>query len=593
MIRTLVATEAKQHLRDPLTLVLMVGMPVLLYPLLGAAGVRLSARQEEAADARQLTVGVEGAFELPAGLTAVPLAAGEGGEIAVREGRVQAAVRVGEPTDVWFDSREPASRDARDKVVEAVRAAAHQRAALRVTEVDAVSPAQRYREAAARAAPGILVFTMLLGGVYTALDLVTGERERGTLETLLVTSVDRRKVLFAKFLLVLGLTWTTAALSLVSGWAGAWLLTPIDIPFGMVALALALFVPLAVVLAAILLLVAAWVPDFKTGQVATMPLLAFPALAAGAAMAPSVAFTPFIAALPITNLSVALREVLIGHVDPLPLAVCAITSTVYAGAALWAATLMLGREDVVLGARGPAQRRLRNDYRIDAAVLYLIGVGLLWFIGQAAQTWDAFWGMAITQLGLFVPLALAAPSYFGLPVRETLGLRAFSLRDLALAVAIGLCAPGIGLTAQWLQGFVLTTPTGLFDTMIDLKQPLWQILVMYAILPGLCEELLFRGAFFGLLRKNTGAVGTVVVAAIAFGLFHLSLFRIVPTATLGILLGTLAWRGRSTGVSMVAHALNNAVALCLGVLWPTLEFGWWAPALGGVAIGLVVGVGHK
>ncbi len=576
-----------------MTLALMVGVPVLLYPLLGAAGVSLSARQEDAAEARRVVVGVAGEIDLPAGVTAIPLGVEAGGEIAVREGRVNAAVVVGEPTEIWFDSREAPSRDARAKIVDAVRAAAHEKAEIRVTEVDEVTPAARHREGAARAAPGILVFTMLLGGVYTALDLVTGERERGTLETLLVTAVDRRKVLFAKFLLVLLLTWTTAALSLVSGWVGARLLTDIDISFPTVIFALVLFLPLAVVLAAVLLLVAAWVPDFKTGQVATMPLLAFPALAAGASMAPSVSFTPFIAALPITNLSVALREVLLGRVDILPLAICGLSSTVYAGGALWAAAAMLGREDVVLGARGPAQRRLRNDYRIDAAIVYVIGLALLWFVGQAAQTWDPFWGMGITQLGLLAPLALAAPAYFGLPMRETLGLRRMRLRDLGLAAAVGLCAPGIGLTAQWLQGFLLTTPSELFDGMIDVDRPLAQILLMYAVLPGLCEELLFRGAFLGLVRKNTGAVASVLLTALAFGFFHLSLFRVIPTAVLGILLGALALRTRSIGASMLTHVLNNAVALTLAVLCPTLEYGWWAPALGVVGIAGVFFAGQR
>ncbi|MEQ1507521.1 MAG: ABC transporter permease subunit, partial [Myxococcota bacterium] len=55
----------------------------------------------------------------------------------------------------------------------------------------------------------MLLLLLLANGLFTALDLLTGERERGTLETLLASRADRRVVLGAKALVVLGATLTT------------------------------------------------------------------------------------------------------------------------------------------------------------------------------------------------------------------------------------------------------------------------------------------------------------------------------------------------------------------------------------------------
>ena len=90
----------------------------------------------------------------------------------------------------------------------------------------------------------------------------------------------------------------------------------------------------------------------------------------------------------------------------------------------------------------------------------------------------------------------------------------------------------------------------------------------------MCEELLFRGAFFGLWRTKASPWVACVVTAAAFGLFHLSIFRFFPTAVLGMALGALSLRSRSVLPGMLAHALNNSffmVAMAYG--W-TVEVNW-------------------
>jgi membrane protease YdiL (CAAX protease family) len=91
--------------------------------------------------------------------------------------------------------------------------------------------------------------------------------------------------------------------------------------------------------------------------------------------------------------------------------------------------------------------------------------------------------------------------------------------------------------------------------------PLWQLALALAVLPPICEELLFRGALLHGLRKRLGPVGLCVVVGLIFGIFHLALFRLVTTSFLGIILTAVALMTGSVFPGILWHAVNNAIPL--------------------------------
>jgi membrane protease YdiL (CAAX protease family) len=92
---------------------------------------------------------------------------------------------------------------------------------------------------------------------------------------------------------------------------------------------------------------------------------------------------------------------------------------------------------------------------------------------------------------------------------------------------------------------------------------LWLDVVALALAPALCEEALFRGLALPSLATRLGGRAAIVVTALLFAAFHLSLYRFVPTALLGILLGALRWRSGSLWPAVAFHAANNALVLTL------------------------------
>jgi len=90
---------------------------------------------------------------------------------------------------------------------------------------------------------------------------------------------------------------------------------------------------------------------------------------------------------------------------------------------------------------------------------------------------------------------------------------------------------------------------------------LFAALLTIAVLPAICEEVLFRGVLLRGLASRFHAPLAIGIAAVVFSLYHLNPVQLIPTFTLGLVLGLIALRAGSSLPTMIAHALNNTIAL--------------------------------
>jgi len=163
--------------------------------------------------------------------------------------------------------------------------------------------------------------------------------------------------------------------------------------------------------------------------------------------------------------------------------------------------------------------------------------------------------------------------------------RAWALRPPKAAVwpAILLLIPAtniMGIGIFRLANLFIPVPTQVLEQFAQSIMPkelsAWQMILFLAILPGICEELAFRGTLlYGLRRRFRPAVLAIVVGII-FGFFHVSYFRIIPTGFLGIILTTLALLTGSVFPGIVLHVGNNAFAYLISIRhYPIEKMGWW------------------
>jgi len=208
--------------------------------------------------------------------------------------------------------------------------------------------------------PYFIIFLCLTGAMYPAMDLTAGEKERGTMETLLCCPAARTDIVLGKFLMVLTGSLGAVVLSLVSmgvtvAAAGslwgpgaalpAGLAISID-PLGVLGV-LAMVVPVAVLFSALLFTISLFAKSFKEAQSYLTPLLLIVILPAMAAMLPGVELSARLAAVPILNVSLVSKEMLSGVWHWGYIAVIFGSTALYAAAALAVAVMMFRREDVV------------------------------------------------------------------------------------------------------------------------------------------------------------------------------------------------------------------------------------------------------
>jgi len=607
--------ELRHLLRDPATLLLVFVLPLAVLPLsLWSFHTMDRAKAGDEVDPDEDPLGVGGDASLAGwiedgdGIRWIDGAlADDGGplaEVTLDPGLRQATIAYRSSS---ADSRKAATRLAEvvrrhgDAEVDAALAAAGApvtRAELVTVETrDHATARQRTGLRIGRILPLALIFLVLTGALYTALDVFTGEKERGTLETLLSSRVDRRSVVIAKFATVLLLSLAAGAVGLAA-FAGAVASGAMRSPDGALVLSpatalvlCALLVPVAVQLAAAMTVIAAYAPDYKKGQALAMPAMLAVIAPAGLAAMPGIELGVAIALAPVAGVALAMRDALAGDLGAGLGALVAAVSLAYAAAALWAGARLMGRESVLLGGRSTAARHARGNHVPEALGLFGVTVLLLWFLGSIGQQASMTWGMLFTQVALLAGPAVVAVLYLGLPLRRTLSLRDPHPVDLLLAVAAGCGLPAIGLTISALQDPIVPVPDAFAQQMQDAvvgDHSLLVVLATFALLPAVCEEILFRGAIQGMLRRTLPPLALCLLVGALFGAFHLSVSRALPTGALGALLAYAGLRTRSLAVPMVMHALNN------GLMLAAVHQGWLdeeadlSPALlaGGAALSL-------
>ena len=82
-----------------------------------------------------------------------------------------------------------------------------------------------------------------------------------------------------------------------------------------------------------------------------------------------------------------------------------------------------------------------------------------------------------------------------------------------------------------------------------------------ALTPAICEELLFRGYLQRQVERKWGAMTSIVLVGVFFGLYHLRLTQVVPLSLLGIWMGYAVWASGSLWTGMLVHVLNNGFAV--------------------------------
>ena len=92
-------------------------------------------------------------------------------------------------------------------------------------------------------------------------------------------------------------------------------------------------------------------------------------------------------------------------------------------------------------------------------------------------------------------------------------------------------------------------------------------LLMIALTPAICEELLFRGYVQRQAERSMGIIWGIVFTGVIFGAYHMQLTKVFPLSILGLYLAYLTWRTGSILPAILVHFANNAFAVILSIFF--------------------------
>ena len=231
----------------------------------------------------------------------------------------------------------------------------------------------------------------------------------------------------------------------------------------------------------------------------------------------------------------------------------------------------------------------QGDKRVgQAVVLFCVCILLMLFIGIPGQAFSLTFGLIGTLLLVVLLPAVVFVRIKKIPISKGLRLNRVSPTVIltSLFVGAGAWSAAIGLHELIVQLIGPAMPTGLE---VSTAKDYLIMLGLAAVLPGVCEECLFRGAIQGVLERR-GQWFAILLSAAFFGIFHLDPWRMLPAAFLGCVFGWLTVRTQSILPAITAHFGNNATAFSAGFFLEDEQvlFRWVLPALGVLFVATVI-----
>ncbi len=188
---------------------------------------------------------------------------------------------------------------------------------------------------------------------------------------------------------------------------------------------------------------------------------------------------------------------------------------------------------------------------------------LMIFAGAPIQTAFGMYGVAITEL-MLLACALIAALIFKWDFKKIFKIHKPKGRQI------------IGTLVLWFASYLATIlvtliimllfPDGLLERSAQINSifasvPLWISLVIAAVLPAVCEEALHRGFILYSFKNIKSRWVTIMLMGFIFGIFHLDLYRFLPTAVMGFMLTYIMIETQNILFPALFHFVNNAFSV--------------------------------
>jgi len=450
--------------------------------------------------------------------------------------------------------------------------------------------------------PFVLMIWAVTGAFYPAVDLCAGEKERGTLETLLSSPAQRSEIVMGKLFTVTIFSIATAMLNLlVMFGTGAIVLTKIpDLakmanvgppPLDALGWSILVIIPVAILVSAVCLALAALAKSTKEGQhyLAPVMLVALPLTLLP--MAPQVELNFPFSLVPISGIVLLMRSLMEGTIVELwPYAINVVVVTFFCcwWSVRWAVEQF--NSEAVLFREGERWtfggwiHQLARDRQPTPTVAQALLCGLVILIVKFFLTValaDSAANLTTFQ-DLFKQAFISIVVMVGVPAlmmtliltrhpRRTLLLEEAPRLLLTIPVAIVLALAvlplahllQIGITTVFPLSEQMEEQLKKIPDLLKMAPNIWIALIPIALLPAVVEEFAFRGFILSGFRHTGRKWRAIVLTSIFFALAHSIMQQEINALILGLLLGYMAIQTGSIWPCILFHLVYNSSSVLL------------------------------
>ncbi len=200
---------------------------------------------------------------------------------------------------------------------------------------------------------------------------------------------------------------------------------------------------------------------------------------------------------------------------------------------------------------------------LDAIIVFVIAVIIILFLNPLLVGGFGIAGMAIAELGL-VLVALFFVVMRKERLQERFNLDFPPIKSFFASAVLMLGARMWENAASYLYVALFSEPSNtdmeFLEAFFADASPL-VALISVAVIPAVCEELLFRGYLFDSFKGKKNSVWAVIITAVLFSAIHFDIYKMAPILIMGLAFGYIAAKTGSVLIPIIFHLINNSLSL--------------------------------
>lgn len=606
--------ELLEFVRDRRTFLVMILVPALLYPGIIIVTSELAAKQIQKQSKKSYIVGVQKGFEESelikkiSSLENISIAVGD----KVDFEKYHVFVKPSEKYDlslknmesakvtVSYQTADSSSRFAYDKISDVIYDYSEELVQRRLKEKgiqpgfiepiklinDKVDKEVESRFLAGSILPGIMLVMLVVGCGLIAQEISAGEKERGTLETILCSPLSRLELVCGKYLTVATVGFASALINLgcmsftianfasFMGGSRTSIFTDFNIPLNIIPVILLCLLLVSFLVSGMTLIGASLARTVQEAGQYMIPITLLLSLPVIFSSLPGVEMEGMNRFVPFLNFCLLFKNLMVMKAEFMDILAVLVSTAAFALLVIFVLIKIYNSENALFNHEGKtslgfnrANFKPKNALESDDSILaYLIMLPVFFFVINNLQKIGMAQSIIISQWGLFFATSLIFLRYLKVDLKSSLSIKNPGAKNLAVSF---LLTPVCFLTVVYFQALLKYWGlSGYEQETVDVMAMLTNnftfigTICIISLTPAICEEIFFRGVILSGLKKEFSVKACVFIQAIMFGVAHYSVFRFAGTAFMGALLTLVLLRTGSILCTMVMHFSFNTFS-CL------------------------------